>query len=632
MNNRYWLNMSETLAQILERFKSKVNYRNIDKTALDLSRSADAGNLYENDKQYAQWALISNDPLVTINYVKSFVTTLSSKLASAPLRPADDKLNETVIGMRLNAMSVEMFRSILADGYNFLGFGLDNGEPTCSVIDARSIMFNGNDPTLKDATEVVVFDVLPRDRDDDFVSDFPVDYVDFDPTEEKVRTSYYYKKGGTINLDVYEEGKDKPTHYDFPNLDRIPVVRFYGERFELTDKRWHYRGLYYQFASIIKAATMTATKIQIRNATSDDDNYMVATDAIAQNRNDWNNVGAKTFDHMDANGNQIQNPVIPVQHDNQFLLSTMELWKSIISDMLGPVVQSNSEAVTREEVIARNEVRDAIANIYLTYLSNSLSECYRIVAMLKGAGNGKVVVQGGFLEETQRSKKVQEIVMMYNLAKESGLNSQGFVMQILSSCSLDEKTKEALAKLLLADPLASPMVQQLKQQVQQLTQELQKAQQREAILRTMASQRLERQAEWVAAQKEIKRNEFALKQWQQEDKDTQEARMELMRSFIQSGDTAAALALLDQIKQTDPTIATNPTLAAMGTNDLNTMTSSAREDINNVDGNSGVPSGQQQTGSPAPAVSVPSGAGQPWTPRVISVPAANPARPGPKQL
>lgn len=622
--------MSETLTQILERFKSKVAYRNTDKTALDMSRAADAGNLYDNDKNYAQWALISNDPLVIINYVKSFITTLSSKLASAPLRPEDDKLNEVCLGMRLNAMGVEMFRSTLADGYNFLGFGLDNDEPTCSVIDARSIMFNGNDPTLKDATEVVVFDVLPRERDDDFISEFPIDYVDFDPTEEKVRTSYYYKKGGKVNLDVYEEGKDKPTHYEFPNLDRIPVVRFYGERFELTDKRWHYRGLYYQFASIIKAATMTATKIQIRNATSDDDNYMVAGDAIANSRKDWNNVGAKIFDHMDANGNQIEKPVIPIEHDNQFLVQSMELWKSIISDMLGPVVQSNSEAVTREEVIARNEVRDAIANIYLSYIANSMSECYRIVSMLKGLGNKKVVVQGGFLEETQRSKKTQEIVAMYNLAKESGLNSQGFVMQVLVSSSLDQRTKDDLAKLLLSDPFASPLVQQLKTQVQQLTLELQKAQQREAILRTMASQRLERQAEWVAAQKEIKRNELTLKQWQQEDKDTQEARMELMRSFIQKGDTVAALALLDQIKQTDPTVALNPALDAMGNEDLQTMTSSARKDIDNVAGNSEFHPGQQPQGQPT-GPAVPSGAGQPWTPRVVSIPTTNPARPGPQQ-
>lgn len=624
--------MSETLTQILERFKSKVAYRNTDKTALDMSRAADAGNLYDNDKNYAQWALISNDPLVIINYVKSFITTLSSKLASAPLRPEADKLNEVCLGMRLNAMGVEMFRSTLADGYNFLGFGLDNNEPTCSVIDARSIMFNGNDPTLKDATEVVVFDVLPRERDDDFISEFPIDYVDFDPTEEKVRTSYYYKKGGKVNLDVYEEGKDKPTHYEFPNLDRIPVVRFYGERFELTDKRWHYRGLYYQFASIIKAATMTATKIQIRNATSDDDNYMVAGDAIANSRKDWNNVGAKIFDHSDANGNQIDKPVIPIEHDNQFLIQSMELWKSIISDMLGPVVQSNSEAVTREEVIARNEVRDAIANIYLSYIANSMSECYRIVSMLKGWGNKKVVVQGGFLEETQRSKKTQEIVAMYNLAKESGLNSQGFVMQILVSSSLDQRTKDDLAKLLLSDPFASPLVQQLKTQVQQLTLELQKAQQREAILRTMASQRLERQAEWVAAQKEIKRNELTLKQWQQEDKDTQEARMELMRSFIQQGDTASALALLDQIKQTDPAVALNPTLDAMGNEDLQTMTSSARKDVANVAGNSEFHPGQQPQGQGAAApANVPSGAGQPWTPRVVSIPITNPAIPGPQQ-
>jgi hypothetical protein len=250
--------------------------------------------------------------------------------------------------------------------------------------------------------------------------------------------------------------------------------------------------------------------------------------------------------------------------------------------------------------------------------------------MLKGWGNKKVVVQGGFLEETQRSKKTQEIVAMYNLAKESGLNSQGFVMQILVSSSLDQRTKDDLAKLLLSDPFASPLVQQLKTQVQQLTLELQKAQQREAILRTMASQRLERQAEWVASQKEIKRNELALKQWQQEDKDTQEARMELMRSFIQQGDTASALALLDQIKQTDPAVALNPTLDAMGTEDLQTMTSSARKDVDNVAGNSEFYPGQQPQGQPA-GPAVPSGAGQPWTPRVVSIPTTNPARPGPQQ-
>ena len=204
-------------------------------------------------------------------------------------------------------------------------------------------------------------------------------------------------------------------------------------------------------------------------------------------------------------------------------------------------------------------------------------------------------------------------------------------MQILVSSSLDQRTKDDLAKLLLSDPFASPLVQQLKTQVQQLTLELQKAQQREAILRTMASQRLERQAEWVAAQKEIKRNELTLKQWQQEDKDTQEARMELMRSFIQKGDTAAALALLDQIKQTDPAVALNPTLDAMANEDLQTMTSSARKDVDNVAGNSELHPGQQPQGQPTGPSAVPSGAGQPWTPRVISIPTTNPARPGPQQ-
>ena len=180
--------------------------------------------------------------------------------------------------------------------------------------------------------------------------------------------------------------------------------------------------------------------------------------------------------------------------------------------------------------------------------------------------------------------------------------------------------KERLGKLLMEDPFASPVVQQLKGQVQNLTLELQKAQQREAILRTMASQRLERQAEWVAAQKEIKRNELALKQWQQENKDTQEARMELLRDMLQKGDTIGALTLLDTIKQVDPPVVTDPVLNAMGNADLAENTNNVREDI--VDAGT-----IQQPTAGAPQ--------QPQNnfqqPGIIRLPVTNPARPGPQQ-
>lgn len=612
--------MSESIETILDRFASKVSYRDMDKKALDISRGAASGNINVGDKNYSEWALINNDPLVVVNYVKSFITTLGSKLAAAPMRPAPDDLNEEAIAMRLNSMAVELYKMTLSDGYSFLGFGLDNGKPTCSIIDARSIMFNGNDPTLKDATEIVVFDVLPRTRDDVFISTFPANYVDFDPTEEKVRTSYYYKKNGVVNLDIYEEGKAEPEHFTFDNIDRLPIVRFYGEKFELSDKRYHYRGLYFQFASIIKATALAATKIQIRNATSDDDNYLTSIDAITNSKAEWLNAGVKTFDHRDANNEQINEPIIPIPHDNDFLIKSMELWKGVTADLLGPVVQSSSEAVTREEVLARNEVRDAIANIYLSYVADSLSECYRLIKMLKGGDRSKVVVQGGFLEEAKSNKFVQEIMTVYNLAKESGLNSQGFVLEVLANSSLPLKMKERLGKLLLEDPFASPVVKQLQTQVQNLTLELQKAQQREAILRTMASQRLERQAEWVAAQKEIKRNELALKQWQQENKDTQEARMELLRDMLQKGDTIGALTLLDTIKQVDPPVVTDPTLNAMGNQDLAENTNNVREDI--------LDAGTIQQPGIAPQQPVQNNFQQPG---IIRLPITNPARPGPQQ-
>lgn len=607
--------MSETVNQILERFKSKVSYRDMDKKALDISRAAESGNINQGDINYSEWALINNDPLVVVNYVKSFITTISSKLASAPFRPSDDKLNEVAVSMRLNSLATELYKMTLSDGYAFLGLGLADGEPTCSIVDARSIMYNGNEPTLKDATEIVIFEILPRDRDDDFISDFPQGYVDFDPSEEKVRTSYYYKKNGVVNLDIYMEGVAEPTHFELPGIDRLPIVRFYGEKFELSDKRYHYRGLYYQYGSIIKATALAATKIQIRIASSDDDNYMTAVDAIANNLKQWQNSGVKTYDHRDANNDQIETPVIPIPHDNDFLLKSLELWKSVTADMLGPVVESSSEAVTREEVLARNEVRDAIANTYLSKIADSLSEVYRLIKMLKGGDTKKVVVQGGFIEEAQRNKFLQETTAIYNMAKESGLNSQGFVLEILANSGLPYDMKTRIGKLLLQDPFASPLVKQLQTQIQQLTLQLQKSEQREAILRTMASQRLERQAEWVAAQKEIKRNELAYKQWEAENKDTQEARMELLRDLLAKGDMVGAMAVLDTIKQVDPPIATNPALEARGQQDMNRMTNDVREDVSTMVNTNG----GQQPPMPTNLPPIPNNLMQ-----------FNPARPGPQ--
>ena len=548
--------MSEQLNTILERFKSKLSYREQDKKALDISRAAAAGNL--GDGEYSEWALISNDPLVVINYVKTFITTLASKLAAAPLRPAPDKLNERVIDMRLNSQATELFKTTLGDGYSFLGLGLKDGKSIANIIDARSIMFNGNDPTLKDATELVVFEVLPKSQDDDFISSFPSGYVEFDNSVEKVRTYYYYIKEGVVNLDVYDEGVDKPTHTTIPNVDRIPVVRFFGEKFELNDKRWHYRGLYYQMAGVIKAMALAATKTQIRVAMSDDANYIAANDAISNHMKTWQNSGVHTMDHFDANGDPIKDPIIPVQHDNQFLINAFEMWKGITSDMLGPVVQSASEAITREEVLARSEVRDAIANTYLSNMADSMAEVYRIINMLENNDPSIIVVQGGFIEAAERNKLLGNITNVYNLAKESGLNAQGFIFEILANSEMPIAMKERIGQLLMQDPFASPAMQALKQQNSALMQTIQKQENTITQLRIMASQRMERQAEYVASQERIKRFEVMFKQWQQENKDTQEARMEVLRRLLDNGDTYGAMAMLQAIQEIDIPVLNRP--------------------------------------------------------------------------
>ena len=112
----------------------------------------------------------------------------------------------------------------------------------------------------------------------------------------------------------------------------------------------------------------------------------------------------------------------------------------------------------------------------------------------------------------------------------------------------------------------------------------------------------------------------ALKQWQQENKDTQEARMELLRDMLQKGDTIGALTLLDTIKQVAPPVVTDPVLNAMGNADLAENTNNVREDI--VDAGT-----IQQPTAGAPQ--------QPQNniqqPGIIRLPVTNPARPGPQQ-
>lgn len=94
--------MPGDLKTILEKFKSRLAYRQMDKEALNISRSLAGGNLGP-DRKYAEWASITKDPLVVVNYVGTFITELVSKLSSAPFRPEDDDLFELGKNARFDA-------------------------------------------------------------------------------------------------------------------------------------------------------------------------------------------------------------------------------------------------------------------------------------------------------------------------------------------------------------------------------------------------------------------------------------------------------------------------------------------------------------------------------------------------
>lgn len=550
--------MSNALTKVLETFQNRLTYRELDSKALDISRAAAAGNLGSGD--YADWAMVSDDPLVMVNYVKTFITSLASKLSASPFQPESDVLAEAGVHLRLNSLFTEVYTDVLADGYAYVGIGISDGVPQVKQIDARYILFNGDDPTLKDSTGIIVFEISPKDDDDKAkYARFPQGYVEFDESNEKVTTSHYHKDSSTGGyvLDVYTGYDEEPERYELGELDRIPIVRFVGEKVELSDKRFHYRGLYHQTASILKAMTLAATKIQIRTAASDDDNYIVQQDAIANHMHSWANCGVKTCDNKDANGEQIDMPM-PIPHDNVFLVNAFQTWKSVISDLLGPVVASSSEAVTREEVIARNEVRDAITNSYMAKVSDSVSEVYRCIQMLTSGDTSKVIVLGGFLDAAKRSKHNAELGLIYNYAKEAGLNTQGFVGEFLNAAELPSDVKDRIGQTLATDPFASPKVLQLTNTIQQMKVAAERQDQQMVLLRVQAAQRLERQAEFVAMQERVKRSDLAFKQWQQEQKDTQQGRMEILKAALKDGNIQAAMQVLSAIEAEDSLVTSQP--------------------------------------------------------------------------
>lgn len=547
------------LKKVLEQFDSRLAYREEDKAALDISRSLAAGNL-GTDKSYAKWAAVTNDPLVVANYVKTYVTTQVSKLSGAPFRPQNEDLFGLGLNARLNSIFTLTYTNVLNDGYDYLGIGMKGGVPIVKQIDARYIMHNGDEPTLRDATDVVVFEVVPLPVDEKLAKKVARgnrwigSYVLYDPHSERVRVTHYHKEEGRVIMDFYDDDYDKPQSLPLEGLDRIPVVRFVGERIELEDKKWHYRGLYYVMASVLKAMTLSGTKINIRTASSDDSNYIVRQDAIANGNETWKNSGVREIANVDQNGNDIP-PVQPIEHDNQFLLNAFNTWKGVVSDMLGPVVASGSEAVTREEVIARNEIKDAISNTYLTWMADSIEEVYRIIQMFNGGGTADVVIVGGYIDSLKRQKDSAQIIQLYQYAKEGGLNTDWAVEKLLQLSDLPEKMKAEISAALKQDPFKSPQVLQLQQVVQKLNQTIQQQNTQIALLRLQATQRLERQKEFIDSTERTKRLELAYKQWADEQKQTQDARMEVLKNLLEQGDYAGALQVVTEIEhQSNPII------------------------------------------------------------------------------
>ena len=545
------------LKDILNQFSNRTTYTDIDKRSLEQSRALASGKIA--DKKFDEWAGTEKDPSVYINYVKTYITIFKSQLAANPMVPVNDELRSDGEKLHLGQVIADRLEGVLNDGFDYLGVGMSNGTPIVKPIDARYILFNGEDRTLRDSTDVVVFEVRPNGIGEDASvhSPYPVGFVDFDSYHEHIITSHYHKaKDGWI-LDIYDDAEqEKPVSYPLTGLDRVPIIRFTGERYELEDKRFHYRGLYYATASVLKALCLSATKMQIRCATQDDANYLADSNAIGaeEDLSTWQGVGVRTFKNTDPNNNTLKNVVQPLTHDNQFLATCYSTWKQAITDMLGPVVQSGSDAATREEVIARNQVRDAIVNSFMLPLVEAVQEVYRVIAMFKTGDTANVILVGGFVDNARKTKKKGELEFLYAKMKESGMNTTGVVQLMIQESDIEAPEKMLIMQTMQQDPMASPQVMQLKQQLQQAQQQIQQMNLQMSLMKAQSSWRNEYRTEYVKNQREMKNNEISLEQWKEEHKDMRDAYNKMLDHALSVNDMQMATSVLALMRAEDKSV------------------------------------------------------------------------------
>lgn len=552
--------LNKSLSEIVDSLSSRIEYLKKDREALDFSRTASGGNIGLT-KDYSEKIFVSDDSKVVVNNVKTFVFNHINKVTAHPIIPKDnDALYELGKKLGLYPLIAEKAKDILQDGYGFLSIGMKNGLPIVVSTDARYIIHNGKDSTISDATEVVVFEVVPSSESERAeLGSFPIqEGFNIDDNSEKVISYYYWKDEDGVHLKVFTDYDKGGDEFNLAGLDRIPVVRFVGDAVELDDKKEHYRGLYHMVGALSRAQTLVATKIQTRTVMEPDDNGVVDALAIVNHKNDWKNTGTRQLDTIDANNIPIKDPYSPLTHDHQFLIGAYNLWDKAIQQMLGLIVQSGSEAISEKEVEARQESSEALATIFLSKLSISVSEVYRCLNMFLGLGNSRVEVSGGFVDSVKREKKRSELMMLWNLVKDSGLNGQAIIPMIVETTSLESNDKQALLNSLYKDQFSSPLVVKLKQQIATLNQTVTSLKFQNTLLAAKAAERLERQSEYTGMLKSTKQLEANLKQWETEQKNTQEARMEMLRDALAKGDTGAALTILNSIEQVDPLLTDVP--------------------------------------------------------------------------
>lgn len=294
--------------------------------------------------------------------------------------------------------------------------------------------------------------------------------LNFENDEIPVMT--YWKKTDT-GVITYEIKGSKVTNKTEQNLPRIPVVRIYGkEMFIEYERNW--RGFYYIVKKILLTIDYELSLIQERIACAPTEAYLVASESLGKNLEDWTKINDIPKAFRAYNALSVTGTPLPPPIQNSFILGIEELILSVnkhqdlVSVILGNQSGENVGNETAEAVLLRRENKNTAVN---ELLKNLLDSSWEIAGIISAFTGQETLIENGIFVKAKRDEDLEKLVAFGNIIH-SNATLAAMKPLLIKKMSLSEEDSAELAILLNNAGQPNPELLEAQAKLQQASAEI----------------------------------------------------------------------------------------------------------------------------------------------------------------